>query len=73
MLRLKIRKVAQEHGISLGQLQRESKLHLNTVRRYWRGNVRHVGLDQLEAIAHVLQVEVADLLEETDEQSDPEI
>jgi len=56
MLRLKIREIAEQQGISCRQLARRSGLAESSVRRYWRDPGAHIRTDTLAILAHTLGV-----------------
>lgn len=74
MVQLRVQEEALRRGVCLSGVQREAKLSMSTVRRYWynsrtglerdAGTLREVNLDVLGAIAGVLGVEAGALLVE---------
>jgi hypothetical protein len=72
MISLRIRELAEAQGFTLSYVQREAKLPMSTVRRYWwssrtglerdAGTLREVNLLTLQAIAEFLDVSPGDLL-----------
>ena len=71
MARLRVRELAQEQGMNLSQLQRESRLTMNMVRRYWYNTadgkdggkqLELVSLDALDKLAAVFKVKPGDLI-----------
>lgn len=72
MARLRVRELAQERGLTMSSLQRESRLTMNLVRRYWYNTadgktegapLALVSLDALDKIASTLNVKPGDLIE----------
>jgi DNA-binding Xre family transcriptional regulator len=66
MVRLRVREVAQEKGVSIHKLSRMSDVSLTTVRKLVNDPTYSVTTATLEKIANALNVGVRDLLEETD-------
>ncbi len=64
MLRLKIREIAEQQGISCRQLARRSGLAESSVRRYWRDPGAHIRTDTLAILAHTLGVSPLALLDD---------
>ncbi len=64
MVRLRIKEVAQEKGISMNKLARITDLNLGTVRKLWRNDDPNYdpALSTLQKIAHVLDVPLQELL-----------
>lgn len=71
-VRLRVKEEAEQQGLCLSYLQREAKLSVTTVRRYWynsrtglardTGTLTEVNLVVLRAIAALLGVRPGDLL-----------
>jgi DNA-binding Xre family transcriptional regulator len=71
MIRLRVREVAQQRGLSLSDLQREAKLPISTARRYWynsktglardEGTLTEVNLVTIGEIANLLKIQPGDL------------
>ncbi len=71
MARLRVRELAEAQGLNMSQLQRESRLTMNMVRRYWYNTADGkdesnkplvlVSLDALDTLANVFNVKVGDL------------
>ena len=59
--------MAEECGLNMSQVQRQSGLTMGMVRRYWRNEVREVSLDALDRLATLLGVEPGELLAEESE------
>ena len=64
MVRLRIKEVAQEKGISMNKLARITDLNLGTVRKLWRNDDPNYdpALSTLQKIAHVLDVPLQELI-----------
>lgn len=68
MIRLKVKEVLQEKGMSMGKLSRVSDVALITISRMCNQPTTYSPtLDTLERIAKALSVRVSDLYEEVDE------
>ncbi len=63
VLRLRIKEVAQEKGISMTKLSQRSEVGFTTVRLLFKDPYRSVTTDTLERLAKVLGVSPLDLLE----------
>lgn len=67
MIRLRVKEVLQEKGMSMGKLSRASDVALMTISRMCNQPTTYSpNLDTLERVAKALGVKVADLFEETD-------
>ena len=64
MIRLRVKEIAREKGISMGKLQRDSDLAYNTVRRIFKDPYYVTTTETLGKIAKALGVQISDLLEE---------
>ncbi len=64
MIRLRVKEIAREKGISMGKLQRDSDLAYNTVRRIFKDPYYVTTTETLGKIAKALGVPISDLLEE---------
>jgi transcriptional regulator with XRE-family HTH domain len=70
-LRLKVREIAQQKGISMGKLERLADLSHPTIRDIFRNPYKEVTTTTLVKIATALGVPVSDLFEEvSDERTD---
>jgi DNA-binding Xre family transcriptional regulator len=78
MARLRVRELATERGWNMSQLQRESRLTMNLVRRYWYNTadgkdggkpLELVSLDVLDTLAAVFDVRPGDLIASTPPQN----
>lgn len=70
MARLQVRDLAEKRGLNMSQLQRESRLTMNMVRRYWYNTadgkeqgepLSEVSLQALDVLADLFGVEPGDL------------
>jgi DNA-binding Xre family transcriptional regulator len=64
MVRLRVKQVAKEKGISMGKLSRQADLDYNTVKRLFDDPHYSPTIDTLHKVAVVLGVTVNDLIEE---------
>jgi transcriptional regulator with XRE-family HTH domain len=71
MARLRLRELAEERGLNMNQVQRQSGLTMGAVRRYWYNTqdgrsdgspLALVSLDALERLAALLHVLPGDLI-----------
>ena len=63
-VRLKVKVLAQQKGISQGKLSRMSDVSMPTIQRIYRNPVgANVSLDVLDRIARALGVDVSELIE----------
>lgn len=69
MIRLRIKEIAQEKGISQGKLSRMSDVDENTIKRMYRDPTANVTTDTLNKLARALQVSVHDLIEEVPDEA----
>jgi len=64
MIRLRVKEVAKEKGISMGKLSRTADIAYNTIKRIYADPYRDVSMYTLDKIAHALNVEIAELIEQ---------
>lgn len=73
MARLRVREIAEDQGLNMSQLQRQSGLTMGVVRRYWYNTanglaegdaLEMVSLAHINKIADTLKVEPGELLGE---------
>ena len=70
-LRLRVREIAQQKGISMGKLERLADLSHPTIRDIFRNPYKEVTTTTLTKLATALDVSVSDLFEEiADERTD---
>jgi DNA-binding Xre family transcriptional regulator len=68
MIRLKVREIAEQKGMSRTKLSRLSDTNYKTVNMIWKNpSYKKVGPTTLERLAKALGVRVVDLIEETPE------
>lgn len=63
MVRLKIRELAQQKGVSQGRLSRISDVDIKTIKRIYRDPLTIVTTETLGKIAKALQVDASELIE----------
>jgi DNA-binding Xre family transcriptional regulator len=63
MLRLKVKDIAEEKGITMTKLSHRSEISFNTVKSIFRNPYRTINTDTLERLAVALGVTPADLIE----------
>lgn len=64
MIRLRVKEIAQEKGLSQGRLSRLSDVDDNTIKRIYRNPTANVNTDTLNKLARALGVSVHELIEE---------
>ena len=69
MVRLRVRALAEEKGISMARLSRLSDLSLWTIRSMWRDPMYDAGIQTLAKVARAMGVRVRDLLEEDEDEA----
>ena len=70
--RLRVKDLAEERGLNMSQLQRQTGLTMGMIRRYWynqgkEGQLDGVSLSALNKIAQVLGVQPGELIEASGE------
>ena len=63
-IRLRIKEVAEEQGITMTLLSHKSYVALNTIRAMYRNPYRTINTDTLQRLANALGVSVFELIEE---------
>jgi DNA-binding Xre family transcriptional regulator len=63
MIRLKVKDIAEEKGITMTKLSHRSEISFNTVKSIFRNPYRTINTDTLERLAVALGVTPADLIE----------
>jgi len=66
MIRLRVKEVAQEKGISQGKLQRRADMDIKTIRKIYRDPFVIINTDTLARLAKALGVSSRDLIEDVD-------
>lgn len=64
MIRIRVKEIAQEKGLSQGRLSRLSDVDDNTIKRIYRNPTANVNTDTLNKLARALGVSVHELIEE---------
>jgi len=63
MIELRIREAAEARGITTAyQLQKKMNVPPGTAARLWRGDMRMIGLDTIDALCEAIGCEPADLI-----------
>jgi DNA-binding Xre family transcriptional regulator len=63
MVELRIKEVAEARGITTAyQLQKRMNVPPGTAARLWRGEMKMIGLDTIEALCEAIGCEPADLI-----------
>lgn len=63
MVELRIREAAEARGITTAyQLQKRMNVPPGTAARLWRGDMRMIGLDTIDALCEAIGCEPADLI-----------
>lgn len=70
-IRLKVKEVADEKGLSMSMLSHKSFIASNTVRTIYHNPYRSVNTDTLMRLAAALGVSVFDLIEEVPDEDVP--
>ncbi len=65
MIRLRVKEVAEEKGMSMRKLAASADITYNTLRTIYRNPYRQVTTTTLERLARALDVPVIELIEET--------
>lgn len=65
VIRLRVREIAEQKGMSRTKLSRLSDTNYKTVDIIWKNPYKEVGTTTLERLAKALGVRVVDLIEET--------
>ncbi len=64
MLRLRVREVAQEKGISMSKLSRTADVNYKTIQTIWRDPYHGLNTKTLERLAKALGVSTPELIED---------
>ena len=67
MVRLRIREIAEQKGISMSKLSRNADVNYKTIQHIWRDPYQGVNTKTLERIAKALGVSTAELIEDVPE------
>jgi len=65
VIRLRVKEVARQKGVSQGLLSRKSNIDVNTVRRILRDPDKIVTTETLNRLANALEVDACELIEYT--------
>ena len=64
MLRLRVKEVAKEKGVSMNKLSQRSEVSYNIVKEIYRNPYKIVTTDTINRLARVLEVPATELLED---------
>ena len=70
MAHLRLRELAEVRGVTLAQLQRQSRLSRRQLRRYWHNQVKRPTPAVLDELATILDVDPTELLFRPEEEAD---
>jgi DNA-binding Xre family transcriptional regulator len=70
MVRLRVKEVAQEKGISQGKLSRSSDVDIKTLQKIYRYPTSIVTTETLDKLAKALGVSVRDLIEDVPDKAE---
>ena len=65
-VRLRLREIAKEKGLTISDIQRRSGLTMGLVRRYWYNETTSVRLEAIGVLATLLNVKPSELISESD-------
>lgn len=68
MVRLRVKELAKQKGISMGKLSRMADVSYRTVQRIYNDPTYSPTIPTLEKIAHVLGVHTSELIEDVPEE-----
>ena len=71
VVRLRVKEVAKEKGMSMGRLQREANIAYNTVKRMFKDPYYITTTETLGKLARVLGVQPGELIEEVPDDIHP--
>ena len=63
-VRLRVKEVAKEKGVSMSRLSHDTYLAFSTIRSIYKNPFKAVSTDTLKKLADALEVSIFDLLEE---------
>jgi DNA-binding Xre family transcriptional regulator len=63
MIRLRVKEVALEKGMTQGRLQRKADMDIKTIRKIYRDPFTIITTETLDKLAKALEVDVRELLE----------
>jgi transcriptional regulator with XRE-family HTH domain len=69
MLRLKVKEIAEEQGISMHKLSQISQVSYNIIKDIFKNPTRTVNSDTINRIAKALGIPVTDLIEDVPEEA----
>ena len=63
MIRLKVKEVAEQQGLSMARLSRKADIDLRTLQRIYKNPMAEISTATLDKIATALRVPASDLIE----------
>lgn len=69
MIRLRLKELAQQRGISQGKLSRMSDVDENTIKRIYRNPTAIVSTETINKLAHALGVATTELIEDVPDET----
>jgi DNA-binding Xre family transcriptional regulator len=66
MIRLRVKEVAAQKGISMGKLQRKADLDIKTIRKLYHDPFEIITTETLAKLAKALEVSSSELIEDVD-------
>ncbi len=72
MIRIRLKEVAEEKGLSMTKLSQRSEVSYNTVKSLFRDPYRPISTEVLERLAKALGVSPLDLLEDVPDDDRPQ-
>ena len=70
MIRLKVREIAQEKGVSQGRLARLADMDVKTLKRIYRFPTSEISTGTLDKLAKALGVDASELIESVPDDTD---
>jgi len=67
MLRLRVKEIAKQQGLSMNMLSHRSEISYNVIKEIYRNPYRAMSTETINKIAKALQVPATDLLEDVTE------
>jgi DNA-binding Xre family transcriptional regulator len=71
MVRLRIREVAEQKGMSMSKLSRIADVNYKTIQHVWRDPYQGINTKTLERIAKALEVSTGELIEDVPDSQEP--
>jgi DNA-binding Xre family transcriptional regulator len=77
-VKLFVQDIAKERGFNMASLQREARIPMATIQRYWHGKgqkgdpLKSVDLENLDRLCAALNCEVGDIIKRVQESQEPQ-